>query len=274
MITGRLKNNMPNHIKDTFDTLARHGKKAFIAYIMAGDPDTNKTLTYVGALIKGGADIIELGMPFSDPIADGPTIQKAAQRALKSRTNISKIFTLVNTLRKTSDIPIVLMGYINPVLKYGVGRFFKDAVQNGVDGVILPDLPLEEINNVKQYAEQYGIDIILLAAPTSGRERLLELSRHTRGFLYYVSMTGVTGSSQKMGNKAFESIRWIKRHTRKPVAVGFGISTPQQAKTIAAIADGIVVGSAFVKLIENNKNASGQIYTLTHQLKSAANSRE
>ncbi len=265
---------MSNHIKNTLDILIQHGKKAFIPYIMAGDPDMNKTIMYARALIKGGADIIELGMPFSDPIADGPTIQKAAQRALKSKTNISKIFTLVNTLRKTSTIPIVLMGYINPVLKYGVARFFKDAAQNGVDGVILPDLPLEEIDNVKQYAEQYGIDIILLAAPTSDKKRLLKLSRHTCGFLYYISMTGVTGSSQKMGNKAFESIKWIKKHTKKPVAVGFGISTPQQAKTIASIADGIVVGSAFVKLIENNKNVAEQLSKLAHQLKSAANSKQ
>jgi tryptophan synthase alpha chain len=264
---------MTHRIKTTFDALAERGEKAFIAYIMAGDPSMDKTLAYAGALIKGGADILELGMPFSDPIADGPTIQRAAQRALHSKTNILKIFALVDTLRKTSGIPVVLMGYINPVLKYGVKRFFKDAAKSGVDGVILPDLPLEEIGNVKRYAEQSGIDIILLAAPTSDRKRLLELSKHTRGFLYYISMTGVTGSSQKIGHKAFESIRWIKKNTQKPVAVGFGISTPQQAKTIAALADGIVVGSAFVKLIETNKDATKQIYLLTRRLKSAANNK-
>ncbi len=262
---------MTDRIKNTFGALAKRGEKAFIAYIMAGDPDMAKTLTYARALIQGGADIIELGMPFSDPIADGPTIQQAAQRALQSKTNISKIFALVSNLRKTSGIPIVLMGYINPVLKYGTKRFFEDAARSGVDGLILPDLPLEEIDHVKEYAVQSGIDMILLAAPTSDRKRLLELSRHTRGFLYYISMTGVTGSQKKMGHAAFESIRWIRRNTQKPVAVGFGISTPRQAKTIAALADGIVVGSAFVKLIENNKNASAQIIALTHSLKSAAN---
>ncbi len=262
---------MTDRIKNTFGALAERGEKAFIAYIMAGDPDMAKTLAYARALIQGGADIIELGMPFSDPIADGPTIQKAAQRALQSKTNILKIFALVSTLRKTSCIPIVLMGYINPVLKYGTKRFFKDAARSGVDGLILPDLPLEEIDHVKEYARQSGIDIILLAAPTSDRQRLLELSKNTRGFLYYISMTGVTGSLKKMGHTAFESIRWIRKNTQKPVAVGFGISTPRQAKTIAAFADGIVVGSAFVKLIENNKNASARIAALTRRLKSAAN---
>ena len=264
---------MTDRIKNTFDTLAQRGEKAFIAYIMAGDPTMAKTLAYVRALIQGGADIIELGMPFSDPIADGPTIQKAAQRALRSKTNISKIFALVRTLRETSGIPIVLMGYINPVLKYGTKRFFKDAAHSGVDGLILPDLPLEEIDHVKEYAAQSGIDIILLAAPTSDRKRLLDLSKQTHGFLYYISMTGVTGSLKKMGQTAFENIQWIGRNTQKPVVVGFGISTPRQAKNISALADGIVVGSAFVKLIETNKVVSRRIYLLTRRLKSAANSK-
>ena len=262
---------MTERIKNTFDALAKRGEKAFIAYIMAGDPNMTRTLAYARALLQGGADIIELGMPFSDPIADGPTIQKAAQRALQSKTNISKIFALVSTLRKTSGIPIVLMGYINPVLKFGTKRFFENAARSGVDGVILPDLPLEEIDHVKKYAAQSGIDIILLAAPTSDKKRLLELSKNTHGFLYYISMTGVTGSMKKMGPAAFESIRWIRRNSRKPVAVGFGISTPRQARTIAALADGIVVGSAFVKLTENKKNAPARIATLARRLKSAAN---
>ncbi|MCL5793005.1 MAG: tryptophan synthase subunit alpha [Deltaproteobacteria bacterium] len=269
MITESLKNNMTDRIKNTFDTLAERGEKAFIAYIMAGDPGIEKTQVYVEALISGGADIIELGMPFSDPIADGPTIQKAAQRALQSKTNITKILTLVGNMRKISGIPVILMGYINPVLKYGVTRFFKDAAYNGVDGVILPDLPLEEIDNVKKYAEQAGIDMILLAAPTSDRERLLELSKHTRGFLYYISTTGVTGSAKKIDSKVFDSIKWIKRHTKKPVVVGFGISTPQQAAMVSSIADGIVVGSAFIKFIEKSKDAREQLKALAHELKIA-----
>ncbi len=260
---------MTSRIDQTFHALAIRNEKALIAYIMAGDPSLEKTARYIDALIKGGADIIELGMPFSDPIADGPVIQKAAQRALESKTNIKLVLELVRTIRKTSGLPVILMGYVNPVIKYGIERFFKDAAESGVDGIILPDLPLEEIGNVKEYADRSVVDIILLAAPTSDRKRLLELSRNTKGFLYYISMTGVTGSSKKMGTKTFDSIRWIKKHTRKPVAVGFGISTPEQAKMIAGIADGIVVGSAFVKLIEAHKDASNDILALTHSLKSA-----
>lgn len=269
MITESLKNNMTNRIKDIFDKLARRGEKAFIAYIMSGDPDVEKTRAYVEALIKGGADIIELGMPFSDPIADGPVIQKAAQRALQSGTNIKMILALVDTVRKTSDVPIVLMGYVNPVIKYGIEKFFKDAASGGVDGVILPDLPLEEIGHIKDYADQSGIYVVLLAAPTSDKKRLLQLAKHTKGFLYYISLTGVTGSAKGINTKVFDSIKWIKGHTEKPVAAGFGISTPEQAKMIAGVADGIVVGSAFVKLIETHEDASNDILALAHSLKSA-----
>lgn len=264
---------MSERIANTFDRLLSHKEKALITYLMAGDPNIKKTHDYVDALIKGGADIIELGMPFSDPIADGPTIQKAAQRALNSKTNILKIFKLVGNIRKTSNIPIILMGYINPVLKYGFANFFKDAKQYGVDGVILPDLPLEECSMIKDYAEQSNIDVILLAAPTSNKKRLLKLSSRTHGFLYYISMTGVTGLSKKISHNAFDNIRWLKMHTKIPVVVGFGISTPEQAENISKICDGIVVGSAFVKLIENNKDTSKQIYELTHKLKTAINKR-
>ncbi|MGC8756607.1 MAG: tryptophan synthase subunit alpha [bacterium] len=264
---------MTERIANTFERLSKNKEKALVAYIMAGDPDMAKTHNYVNALIKGGADIIELGMPFSDPIADGPTIQKSAQRALQSRTNIPEIFRLVRDIRKTSNIPIVLMGYINPVFKYGFARFFKDAKECGVDGIILPDLPLEELSKIKDHAERCNIDVILLAAPTSDKKRLLELSKHTHGFLYYISMTGVTGSSKKLTEKAFDSIKWIKMHTEKPVVVGFGISTSEQAEHIARISDGVVVGSAFVRLIENNDDASEQIYKLAHTLKTSINKK-
>lgn len=262
---------MAKHISRIFAELLKNNKKVFIPYIMAGDPTIDKTVTYINALIKGGADIIELGMPFSDPIADGPVIQKAAHRALQSGTNISKILGLVTTIKNISNIPIILMGYLNPVLKYGVKKFFKDAKSYGVDGVILPDMPLEEINNVKMYAENYDIDVILLAAPTSGKRRLLELSKNTGGFLYYISVIGVTGLSKQISNKVFNNVKWLKRHTKKPVVMGFGISTPEQARYIARFVDGIVVGSAFVRLIEEHNDAAEYIYTLANQIKSAIN---
>lgn len=264
---------MTNRIQYTFESLKQRREKAFIAYIMAGDPSMEQTRVYARSLIRGGADIIELGMPFSDPIADGPIIQKAAQRALRAKTNIAKILPLVRDLRSASDVPIILMGYINPVLKYGVQRFFRDAARAGVDGVILPDLPLEEAGIVKEAADRSGIDVILLAAPTSDRKRLLELSRHTQGFLYYISMTGVTGSSRKIGARVFADIRWIRRHTDKPVAVGFGIATPEQAHAIASRADGIVVGSALVDLIETRKSVPDKLAELSRRLKSAASRR-
>jgi tryptophan synthase alpha chain len=260
---------MTEQLEKIFTGSLNQNKKVFIPYIMAGDPEIPKTLAYIDALIRAGADIIELGMPFSDPIADGPVIQKAAQRALQSGTNIPKIFELVSTIKKSFNTPIVLMGYINPVLKYGVKSFFKDAKDHGVDGVILPDMPLEESSNVKPYAEKYSIDVILLAAPTSNKQRLLELSRCTGSFLYYISVTGVTGLSKQISNKVFNNIKWLKKHTKKPVVIGFGISTPEQAKNIAKFADGIVVGSAFVRLIEEHTDASEYIYTLAHQIKSA-----
>ena len=264
---------MKNRIQQTFDTLEQRREKAFIAYIMAGDPDMKKTLIYAQALIKGGADIIELGMPFSDPIADGPTIQKAAQRSLRATTTITKIFRLITTLRRTSEIPLILMGYINPVIKYGVERFFEDASRCGADGVIFPDLPLEEIGLVQRFAEQSEIAVILLAAPTSDRKRLLELSRQTKGFLYYISMTGVTGSSRAISTRAFADVRWIRQHIQKPVAVGFGISLPHQAHEVARHADGIVVGSAFVQLIENGRNVPDKLAVLSRLLRNAANGR-
>ncbi|MCL5278170.1 MAG: tryptophan synthase subunit alpha [Deltaproteobacteria bacterium] len=260
---------MTDRIENRFQTVREQGDKALITYIMAGDPDIQKTGSYVEAFIKGGADIVELGMPFSDPIADGPVIQKAAQRALQSGTNIKMILGLVSTVRQTSDVPVVLMGYVNPVIKYGIEKFFKDAAASGVDGVIIPDLPLEEIGIIQDYADQSGIDAVLLAAPTSDKKRLLQLAKNTKGFLYYISLTGVTGSAKGIDIKVFDSIKWIKGQTEKPVAAGFGISTPEQARMIAGVADGIVVGSAFVKLVETHKDASNDLLALAHSLKSA-----
>jgi len=264
---------MTNRIDETFEKLLNRGEKALIAYIMAGDPNIEKTLLYLQALVKGGADIVEIGMPFSDPIADGPVIQKAAQRALKSDTNIKRILGLAKHFRQTCSTPIILMGYFNPVLRYGIEKFFYDGKRSGIDGVILPDLPLEEIKNIKSYADQFGIYTILLAAPTSGKQRLTELAGHTNGFLYYISLTGVTGSSNGIDRHVLNNIQWLRKHTRIPVAVGFGISTPQQAKKIARIADGIVVGSAFVKLIKTHTDASNELVSLARILKSAVTCR-
>lgn len=260
---------MTNPIDSTFAALADRGEKALIAYIMAGDPSIQKTVAYAKALAEGGADIIELGMPFSDPIADGPVIQRAAQRALGSGTNIRRIFEAVRTFRKASAVPVILMGYVNPVIKYGAGNFFRDAASSGVSGVILPDVPLEESGLLRDHADIADIHVIMLAAPTSGRRRLLQLARNTQGFLYYISLTGVTGSSKEINSAVFGDIAWVRERTRVPVAVGFGISTPEQAGRAAVVADGIVLGSAFVKLVEDHPDASNSLHTLAHAIKSA-----
>ncbi len=267
-----MNGTMANPIDETFTALADRNEKALIAYIMAGDPSLEKTAAYVGALTKGGADIIELGMPFSDPIADGPVIQRAAQRALRIGTNIRLILETVMAVRKTSAVPVVLMGYVNPLIKYGVEGFFRDAAASGVNGVILPDVPLEEIRHIRGHADRAGVYIIMLAAPTSGPKRLLQLARHTKGFLYYISLTGVTGSSKTIDDAVLDGIGRVKAHTHIPVMVGFGISTPEQAGQVARAADGIVVGSAFVKLIEAHPDALNALSALAHSLKSAMKS--
>ena len=241
-----------------FAALAAAKKKALIIYLMAGDPDLAMTEKLVLALEQAGADLIELGVPFSDPIADGPVIQRAAERALKSETTLASILSLVRRVRERTDIPLILMGYENPIFKYGEARFVEDAVKAGVDGLIVPDLPMEEAAPLLAQCDRQGLDLIFLAAPTSPPARLKKLADMTRGFLYYVSMTGITGTALDDYADVRKQVQAIKRLTDKPVAVGFGISTPDRAKRVAEFADGVVVGSAVVKMISDTGGQSAE----------------
>src|SRR5512134_902935 len=240
-----------SRIKNTFNRLKKKGEKALIPYVMAGDPDLATTKKIVLALEKAGADIIELGAPFSDPLADGPTIQKAAIRSLRHHTSIADVLGLVADVRKASSIPLIIMTYYNLIFHYGEERFVNDAAAAGLDGVILPDLPPEEAGVLIPAAKKAGLDTIFLLAPTSTEERIKIVCRAAQGFVYYVSLTGVTGARAGVQSSVEESLRKIKAHTDKPVAVGFGISTPDQAAQIARWgADGVIVGSALVKVME------------------------
>jgi len=232
------------------EVLGRNGK-AFIPYIMAGDPNLERTRELVGILEECGADVIELGVPFSDPLADGPTIQKAAQRALGEGVTLGKVIGFVGSLRKTTQIPIVLMTYYNLIFRYGEERFVRDAYSAGVDGIIIPDLPPDEAGSLLSFSKNTGFDIIFLVAPTSTGERIKKVARASRGFIYYVSITGITGSKLSVDASIGSHIAEIRQTSRKPVAVGFGISTPEEASEIAKIADGVIVGSAIVKRVED-----------------------
>jgi tryptophan synthase alpha chain len=245
-----------NRIDQTFLRLRTKKETALIPYIMAGDPYLERTEDLVLAMERAGADIIELGVPFSDPIADGPVIQRAGLRALKWKTALKDVLKLTADIRKKSEIPLILMTYYNPVLKFGIDRFFKEAGICGLDGVIIPDLPPEEGQAFLEQSRRSGLNWILLAAPTTPPDRLKTLSVKTQGFLYYVSLTGITGASLKNFSEVKTRLSAIRRVTDKPVAVGFGVSTPDQAKALAGMADGIIVGSAIVRLIEKHMDDS------------------
>ena len=242
-----------SRIKNTFNRLKKKNETALIPYVMAGDPDLATTKTLILEMEKAGCDIIELGAPFSDPLADGPTIQKAAIRSLKNHTSIADVLGLVADVRTESRIPLILMTYYNLIFHYGEERFVKDAVVAGLDGVILPDLPPEEAGTLVPLAKKAGLDTIFLLAPTSTDERIKLVCKVSQGFVYYVSLTGVTGARAGVQSSVADSLQKIKRVTDKPVAVGFGISSPDQAAQVAQWgADGVIVGSALVKVIEEN----------------------
>lgn len=223
------------------------GKKAFVTYVMAGDPDYETGLEIVKGLPSAGVDIIELGLPFTDPMADGPTIQLAGQRALEAGQNLEKTLQYARELRKTDDTtPIVLMGYYNPIYSHGVDRFLADASEAGIDGLIIVDLPPEEDDELCIPAQKAGINFIRLATPTTDDKRLPKVLQNTSGFVYYVSVTGITGAAAAQSSEVAPEVARIKSHTDLPVIVGFGIKTPEAARDIAAVADGAVVGSAIV----------------------------
>lgn len=242
-----------NRIDATFNRLKREGRKAFIPYLMAGDPRMDATVSFVRALEQGGADLIELGVPFSDPLADGPVIQRASERSLREGATLRGVLAGVQQLRRQSQIPLLLMTYYNPVAKYGEARFARDALAAGVDGVIIPDLPPEEAGGVRMAARREGLDLVFLLAPTSNEDRIRRVCQATQGFVYYVSLTGVTGMRRSLDPALMEGIQRLRKATRKPIAVGFGISTPDQAELVGRWADGVIVGSACVRLIEQSR---------------------
>lgn len=241
-----------NRIERKFKQLKEHNEKALVCFITAGDPDLKTTGKLVLALEQCGTDIIELGVPFSDPLADGPTIQAASQRALKNGVNLKQILKLVAQIRKTSSVPLALMTYYNLVLRYGEKKLMEDCGKSGVDGIIIPDLPPEESPALIKAARQNAVATIFFASPTSTPERIKLADRLSRGFIYYVSLTGVTGARRGLPKDIRVNLQRIKRICDKPVCVGFGISTPEQVKAISQLSDGVIIGSAIVKKIEHN----------------------
>ncbi len=241
-----------SRIKKRFDWLGSKNEKALVAFITAGDPDLPTTQEIFSVIEENGADIIELGVPFSDPLADGPVIQASSQRSLKEGTTLKKIIQLVIDIRKDSQLPIVLMTSFNPVFVYGQEEFIEDAVMAGVDGVIVPDLPPEEAGEFQKKADAKGLDMIYLLAPTSTSERIEIISKKSKGFIYYISVTGVTGMRDGLATNLEKKVESVSKITDLPILIGFGISGPQQAKEAAKISDGVIVGSAIVKIIEQN----------------------
>jgi tryptophan synthase alpha chain len=236
-------------IGERFGALRARGERALVPFVTAGDPDLPTTEALVLAIAEAGADAVELGVPFSDPMAEGPTIQRSSERALRSGTSLRRVLELVKGLRPRLEIPIVLMGYANPVLAMGEARFAEAAGDVGVDGTIVVDMPPEESVELRRELVAHGVDPILLAAPTTRPERLAMLARETRGFLYYVSLTGVTGSRAELAAGIEEQVRRVRAVSGIPVCVGFGVSRPEHAREIARFADGVVVGSALVERI-------------------------
>ena len=245
-----------NRIQKKFSALRKNRKKALIVFITAGDPSLKKNAELVRAFEREGADLIELGVPFSDPLADGPVIQASSQRSLKRGTNLPKILQLVRQVRRKSQIPLVLMSYLNPLWHYGLRRFAADARKAGVDGVIVPDLPPEEGRDVSSAMRRQKLDLIYLLAPTSPAFRQKKVSHQSRGFVYYVSLTGVTGLRNRLADELGRNVRALKKVSRLPVCVGFGVSTPRQARSVAAFADGVIVGSAVVQAVHQYRSLS------------------
>ena len=255
---------MTTRIDQRFAHCQAEGRAALVTFLMSGDPDIAASLDIMKALPAAGADVIELGMPFTDPMADGPSIQAAGLRALKAGATLRKTLGVVADFRGCDDeTPVVLMGYYNPIYVYGVGQFLADARQSGVDGLIIVDLPPEEDVELCLPALKAGVNFIRLATPTTDDKRLPSVLSHTSGFVYYVSLTGVTGASIPDYSRVAEAVARIKRHTDLPVAVGFGVKNAQSAAAIAAHADGVVVGTALVDALKGSLDASGQATAAT-----------
>ncbi|TKB72625.1 MAG: tryptophan synthase subunit alpha [Nitrospira sp.] len=265
---------MTSRLDRTFALLRERGEKALITYVMAGDPSLQTTEELVVELERAGADIIELGVPFSDPIADGPVIQQAAERALRSGTTLRSILSMVTSLRVKTQIPLVLMAYYNNIHAFGPERFCHEAAKAGIDGLILPDMPPDEAGPLRGPAAAAGLPLIFLLAPTSTPERRTFVARQSQGFVYYVSLTGITGAKLVNLDDVAKNVEKIKKITKVPVAVGFGVATPEDAAKVTAIADGVIVGSAIVKQIaayQQKPDMVRQVAEFVHSLKTAMN---
>ena len=241
-----------SRISATFERLRQQKEKALIPFITAGYPDLSTTRRLIFQCEQCGADLLELGVPFSDPMADGPIIQHASESALAQGTSLERILGMVKTIRRKSSIPIILMGYYNPFFKFGLKSFTRAAQAAGVDGLLVVDLPPEEAGEMKTHTDRAGLDLIFLLAPTSGPERIDSIVKHATGFIYYVSLTGVTGVRSTLDHSIRNQLETIRKKSPLPIGVGFGISTPEHAKTVARWADAVVVGSALIKIISGS----------------------
>jgi len=256
-----------SRIGDSFAQRRAAGRKAFVAFVTAGDPSLERTPEIALELERGGADVLELGVPFSDPIADGPVIQRSSDRALRRGVTLAQVLDVVRKIRKSSELPLVLFSYMNPIHRYGAERLAKEAHAAGADGVLVTDLPPEEANGWLSAARGAGVDTVFLAAPTSPDERIRRIAEASRGFVYAVSRTGVTGEKEKVSDDARPLVARIQALTGEPVALGFGISTPEQVQAAAQLADGVVVGSALVRFLEEHPD--GDVAEKVRWLKSA-----
>ncbi len=263
-----------NRIDSKFSELKAKGEKALITFITAGDSSLEDSEKFFHSLEKSGADLIELGIPFSDPSADGPVIQRSSERALKKNINLNHIFDLVEKLRTKSQLPIILMGYYNPILQFGVDKFCKKAAQAGVDGLIIVDLPPEESDELYIPAAKQGIHFIYLLTPTADDLRIQKVKEKAKGFIYFVSVTGITGSKLPDEKNIKKQILKIKKKISLPLCVGFGIQSAEQAKLFSSFSDGVVVGSALVSLIEKNDSQSAcrQLEQKVFEIKSSLSS--
>lgn len=248
---------MTNRLEYRLLDKKKRNEKALIPYIMSGDPDLETTIKLAITIAGSGADALELGVPFSDPVADGPAIQKAACRSLAAKTTVASVLEAVNCIRKETDTPLVLMTYYNPVLQYGLQKFAAAAHSSGVDGMIIPDLPLEESKPVKRALREKGIALVPLIAPNSGQKRIEAICKAASGFVYCVSVTGITGVRESIETDLGLFTSRVKKYTNLPVAVGFGISGPESAARVAVHCDAVVMGSSLVNLIEKNKENPG-----------------
>lgn len=267
---------MPTRIPRLFERLKKENRAGLVAYLTAGDPSPEKTASLVAAMERGGADLIELGVPFSDPIADGPVIQRGAERALKAGTTLRGILRIAEQIRRQSEIPLLLFTYLNPVMRYGFEELARDAAAVGIDGCLLTDLSVEEAEQYVAVMRAHGLDTVFLAAPTSTPERQALVAKYSTGFIYLVSRTGVTGERDSVSESVAPLVAAMRRVTDLPLAVGFGIARGDQAAAVARLADGVVVGSAFERVIEKyagGPSLESELESLTKELAAGVRSR-